>query len=70
MTLSPINANAMSLAAQSAHYASGGNEAREVGPDHDGDGDDGGSQAIAAAASRPVMNANGQMVGGTVNVTA
>ncbi|MBU6488301.1 MAG: hypothetical protein KGQ57_10790 [Burkholderiales bacterium] len=59
----------MSLAAQSAHYASGGNEAREVGPDHDGDRDDGGSQAIAAA-SRPVMNANGQMVGGTVNVTA
>jgi hypothetical protein len=54
------------LALQSAHYASSGNEAREVGPDRDGDADDGRSIAPVSAS----VNPQGQTVGTTINVTA
>lgn len=67
MTISSISAQTAGLTAQSAQYASRGNEAREVGPDHDHDADDGGR---AVAAPSPVVNASGQTIGGTVNVTA
>lgn len=67
MTISAIGAQTAGFAAQSAHYASSGNEAREVGPDRDGDADDS-RNAVARAPS--VVNANGQTIGGTIDVTA
>ena len=67
MTISSIGAQVAGFAAQSAQHASSGNEAREVGPDRDGDADDGGN-AVSRAAS--VVNASGQTIGGTISVTA
>lgn len=69
MTLSAINGNAGNLAMQSMSSAAPGNEAREVGPDHDGDSDDAGSRAVSAAPS-PTVNSSGQTTGRMVNITA
>jgi hypothetical protein len=66
MTISSIGMQAAGLALQSAQYASSGNEGREVGPDRDGDADDGRSIAPVSAS----VNPQGQTVGTTINVTA
>ncbi|MGG1947570.1 hypothetical protein AB1286_22715 [Trinickia sp. NRRL B-1857] len=68
MTISSIGMHAAGLALQSALYASSGNEAREVGPDRDGDADDG--RNIASISVSASINPQGQKVGTTINVTA
>ncbi|WP_232833407.1 hypothetical protein [Paraburkholderia kururiensis] len=75
MTISSIGnpvAMSMQAAQQSARYASTGNEAQEVGPDIDGDADDSGAKAVQAQPQTqpPVVNASGQTIGTTINVTA
>lgn len=44
-------------------------EGAEKGPDHDGDADDGGVKA-AAAAVRPTVNTSGQTIGTTISTKA
>lgn len=43
-------------------------EAKKAGPDRDGDSDDGGKKVQSAPA--PTTNANGQVIGQRINVTA
>ena len=50
------------------HVAKGG-ESREIGPDVDGDADDTGPRATAAAPT-PTVNASGQTVGQLINTKA
>lgn len=67
MTISSISTQVAGLAMRSAQYASPGKEAREVGPDRDGDADDA-SRAVAPAAAS--VNPQGQTVGTMINATA
>ncbi len=67
-----VTQQAHSAQAQVAKRGSS-SEAREVGPDVDGDGDDAGAKAVKATAQQPAaatVNASGQKVGSIVNVTA
>jgi hypothetical protein len=45
-------------------------ERAEVGPDHDGDADDGGVSGAATAAIKPTVNLQGQAIGAVVNTKA
>ncbi len=66
-----INAIASSNVAAQKPIAAPTGEARETGPDHDGDADDA-SKVVAAAVkpAAPVVNTSGQITGGSVNTKA
>ncbi len=67
MTINPIATNAPALKPVTQTSP----EAREVGPDHDGDADDAGGKISAPAhAVAPTVNLSGQVVGATVSTKA
>ncbi|HDR9178941.1 TPA: hypothetical protein QDB06_006601 [Burkholderia vietnamiensis] len=76
MSVSSVGGNQqLQLPIQTAQTAQRGmtsSEAREVGPDVDGDGDDAGAKVVQAAAAQPApsVNSSGQQVGTIINVKA
>ncbi|WP_042264172.1 hypothetical protein [Paraburkholderia heleia] len=80
MSVSSVGGNQqLQLPVQTAHTQTAqrgatSSEAREVGPDVDGDGDDAGAKAVKAAATQPAatpsVNSSGQQVGTIINVKA
>jgi hypothetical protein len=69
MTISSIGNSHISTQFQAPKNASKSGEAGEVGPDVDGDADDGGRKASLASAA-PTVNSSGQTVGQLINVKA
>ncbi|MDR3738264.1 MAG: hypothetical protein P4L40_04510 [Terracidiphilus sp.] len=69
MTISSIGNSHISTQFQTPQNASRSGEAGEVGPDVDGDADDGGRKAVPASAA-PTVNSSGQTVGQLINVKA
>lgn len=69
MTVSSIASSSVAIAQQALRSPA---ESGEVGKDHDGDQDDGGSKisATAPTLSKPSINTVGQIVGTTVHTTA
>jgi hypothetical protein len=67
MNVSSTGAAARSYPTQSTQRSQEAGEVKKAGPDHDGDADDGGAQAMAA---KPSTNLNGQALGQIVNVRA
>lgn len=62
MSIGSIGGSLMNSALQATAATPKGGESREVGPDHDGDADDGGAKA-AQASTGPSVNLSGQTVG-------
>jgi hypothetical protein len=69
MTISSIGSSHINTQLQAPQNASKGGEAGEVGPDVDGDADDGGRKAVPASPA-PTVNSSGQTVGQLINVKA
>ena len=68
MTITPAT-TAISQQHAAAQASAPRPEAREVGPDHDGDADDRGTQ-VKAAAPAPTLNTLGEITGSSISTKA
>ncbi|MBB3261751.1 hypothetical protein F4827_006625 [Paraburkholderia bannensis] len=69
MTISSIGNNSVARQYYQTQNIPKGGEAGEVGPDMDGDADDGGARATPPA-STPTVNSSGQTIGQLINIRA
>ena len=68
MNVSAVNSTYPSTSTQGAQPKAA--EGKEVGPDHDGDSDDGGGSAAVKAPAAPTANMIGQIIGQHISVKA